>query len=70
MKLFFPHDAVVSGEVIYKAGSTHEVSDELGSASRWIKRGAVVVAEDSVSEDSEGVNVAIKPSKKETKKEK
>lgn len=82
-KLFFKFDAVVSGQVIYKAGNVYEVSDELGSATRWIKRGAEIVAEEPkkeakpveiIQEQKEEApedkqEVVNKPSKKENKRE-
>lgn len=44
-KLLFKTDGIVSGEVIFKAGQVYDISDEKGSATRWIKRGAEVVEE-------------------------
>lgn len=73
MKLLFKEDGIVSGKVEFKAGETYEISDELGSASRWIKRGAEVVSEDegldALGGDSSEEVVNEAP-KKENKKEK
>lgn len=60
MKLKFNADGLVNGKVVFEAGKVYEISDELGSASRWIKRGAEVVEEGEVSEP-----LASKPEVKE-----
>lgn len=39
--LFFKEDGKVDGKTIYKAGETYEICNDLGSADRWIKRGAI-----------------------------
>ncbi len=44
-KLLFKTDGIVSGEVVFKAGQVYDISDETGSATRWIKRGAEIVDE-------------------------
>lgn len=41
--LRFKADGKINGEVVYKAGQVYEISDETGSATRWIKRGAEIV---------------------------
>lgn len=46
MKLFFPMDAYVNGELIYEKGKTYEVKTEGGSAARWVVRGAIEVREE------------------------
>ena len=47
MKLKFKTDGIVNGVVEFKAGEIYEISDDKGSATRWIKRGAEVVVEES-----------------------
>jgi hypothetical protein len=44
-KLLFRTDGIVSGKVVFKAGQVYDISDENGSATRWIKRGAEIVDE-------------------------
>jgi len=75
-KLLFKTDGIVSGEVIFKAGQVYDISDEKGSATRWIKRGAEIVADESINLEvkaeaqvQEQVEVVKKPFKKENKKE-
>lgn len=41
MKLYFPVEGRVSGELIYEKGETYEIPIHGGSADRWIKRGAI-----------------------------
>lgn len=41
MKLKFLKDAYYNGERKYIAGECYEISDELGEATRWFKRGLV-----------------------------
>lgn len=60
MKLKFNVDGLVNGKVVFEAGKVYEIYDELGSASRWIKRGAEVVEEGELSEP-----LASKPEVKE-----
>jgi hypothetical protein len=67
-KLLFKTDGIVSGEVVFKAGEVYDISDETGSATRWIKRGAEVVEEIELKAP-EQVEVVKKPFKKENKKE-
>lgn len=43
MKLLFKTDGIIDGKVEFVAGQVYEISDEKGSATRWIKRGAEVV---------------------------
>lgn len=50
MKLLFNSPGLVNGKVVFEAGKIYEISDELGSATRWIKRGAEVVEEGELSE--------------------
>lgn len=40
MKLKFNSDAWYNGVLLYEAGKTYEVKEELGFARRWINRGA------------------------------
>lgn len=58
MKLRFKNDGIVNGEVVFEAGKTYEISNETGSADRWIKRGAEVVEEVVIQEDE--IPVVIK----------
>jgi len=51
MKLQFTQDAWYNGELFAKAGEVKEVSEEFGFAQRWLKRGAVEVAEEKVKEE-------------------
>jgi hypothetical protein len=76
MKLKFTQDGIVNGQVVFKKGEIYDISDELGSATRWIKRGAVVVKDGEVEqkvedkkEAEEVEEVVIKQTKKENKKE-
>lgn len=75
-KLLFKTDGIVSGEVIFKAGQVYDISDDKGSATRWIKRGAEIVADEPAKPEvkaeaqvQEQVEVVKKPFKKENKKE-
>ena len=43
--LKFGFDARVGGEILYPAGSVQAVENSLGSADRWINRGAVEITE-------------------------
>lgn len=45
--LKFLKDSYVDGQLVYASGKTYEVSDDTGSASRWIKRGHAVVVDSS-----------------------
>jgi len=44
MKIKFTSDAWVNGELFAKAGDIKDVPEEGGSASRWIRRGAIIVS--------------------------
>lgn len=55
MKLKFNQDGLVDGKVAFKKGEIYEISDELGSATRWLKRGAELVV----------VKEEVKPKKEE-----
>lgn len=77
-KLLFKTDGIVSGKVVFEAGKIYEISDEKGSATRWIKRGAELVIEKEepvkaveveAEVKEEELIVVKKPSKKENKKE-
>lgn len=73
MKLLFKTDGIVNGQVEFEAGKVYEISDDLGSASRWIKRGAEVVSEDVGMDalgDDASEEVVNEAPKKENKKEK
>ena len=48
MKLLFKTDGIIDGKVEFESGKIYEISDELGSATRWINRGAEVVEADEV----------------------
>lgn len=50
-KVLFKTDGIVNGKVVFKAGEVYEISNELGSVSRWVKRGAEVVSEETVVAD-------------------
>ena len=50
MKLLFKTDGIIDGKVEFVAGQVYEISDEKGSATRWIKRGAEIVEEGFVTE--------------------
>lgn len=54
-KLLFNSDAIVNGKVIFEAGKVYDISNELGSYDRWVKRGATPVeeSEDKKEEGSE-----------------
>lgn len=70
MKLKFKTDGIVSGEVVFKAGETYEISNDKGSADRWIKRGAEVVTEapkEEVVVKATKEEVVIEAPKKENK---
>lgn len=45
MKLLFKDDKYVNGILTFKSGQVYEISDEHGSATRWIKRGAEIIDE-------------------------
>lgn len=69
-KLLFKTDGIVSGEIVYKAGQVYDISDEKGSATRWIKRGAEVVTEspkkqEAVKEEKVEIAEEIKAESKE-----
>lgn len=75
-KLLFKVDGIVSGKVVYEAGKIYDISDEKGSATRWLKRGAEIVQEEPKKQEiikeviqEAQVPVVNKPSKKENKKE-
>ena len=53
MKLVFPQDVIREGKILYKAGEVYEISNELGSAWHWLKRGAVEVEENSLETPEE-----------------
>jgi hypothetical protein len=73
MKLLFKTDGIVDGKVEFVAGQVYEISDEKGSASRWIKRGAEIVddgfvpAPKIIVEDAEE-EIANEESKEDNKK--
>jgi hypothetical protein len=43
MLLKFNVDGRIDGKLVYEAGSVYEIDDATGSATRWLKRGAVEV---------------------------
>lgn len=45
-KVLFHKDGYLNGELAYEAGKVYEIDDTLGSATRWLVRGAEFV-EDS-----------------------
>lgn len=45
MKLKFLVDGYYNGQHKYEAGKTYDISNELGEADRWLKRGAIQVVE-------------------------
>ncbi len=49
MKLKFLKDTYYGDKLFAKEGEIKEVSEELGFAARWIKRGAQVVSEQQVA---------------------
>ena len=76
-KLLFKFDAIVDKKIVYRKGQVYDISNESGSADRWIKRGAQIIEESpekeveathETSEDSE--EVVNEGPKKENKKEK
>ncbi len=68
MKLKFNQDAYINGEHTYAKDQVYEISDELGSASRWVRRGmAEVVVE--TPEPKEETKPRSKPSPKSKKAE-
>lgn len=48
MKLKFLEDTFYRGELIFEKDKVYEVSEELGWAGRWLKRGAVEVVESKI----------------------
>jgi hypothetical protein len=45
MKLKFTQDAFVNDQLVFESGKIYEVSDDTGSASRWLRRGIAEVVE-------------------------
>lgn len=85
MKLKFIKDGFVDGQLVFEKGKVYDISDEKGSASRWIKRGIVVEVKDVVvkeepkaepkkeviaEEDSGIFDSPVKDKEKSPKKEK
>lgn len=70
-KVLFHQNGYLNGELAYEAGKVYEIDDTLGSASRWLKRGAEFVfeaeAEAEVKAEVEET-VANEESKEENKK--
>lgn len=46
MKLKFLSDAFYKGQLKYRKNEIYEISDELGEATRWLKRCAVIAPEE------------------------
>jgi hypothetical protein len=62
--LLLDFEAVVSGEIIMEKGA-HEVENDLGSADRWIKRGAKELSKEEYNKIKN-----VKSSKEPEKKDK
>jgi len=60
-KAKFVKDGYVDGELVFKAGCVYEISDDLGSYSRWVRRG---IAEEYIEQPIES-----SPKKSETSHE-
>lgn len=71
MRLKFVSDAYYNGVHVFEKGKTYEVSDELGYASRWIRRGLaeVVIENDLECEQNKASEKPIKKKSKKNKKE-
>lgn len=77
-KIKFIADGIVSGKVEFEEGKIYEISNEFGSADRWIKRGHINVSsqddviskEDLVEALDNEVELAVESPKNENKKEK
>ena len=48
MLLKFVSDAFYNGVIVFKKDEIHEISDELGYASRWVRRGIAIPIESEV----------------------
>lgn len=55
MKLKFLKDAYYNGQRKYVMGNTYEISDELGEATRWFKRGLVEEVKEEIKKKEEPV---------------
>jgi hypothetical protein len=73
-KVLFHQDGYLNGVLTYERGQVYEIDDTLGSASRWLKRGAEFVEEEAKVEvkakqqEEEEELVANEEGKEENKK--
>lgn len=70
MKLKFLDDKYVDGKLAFKANEVYEISDEKGSATRWLKRGAVKVEETKKVEQDKAESNVLEKDLSEPKEEK
>lgn len=57
MKLKFVADAIYDGNLVFKKDQICEVSDELGFASRWIRRGIAIKLPQDDASPKQGVDL-------------
>lgn len=67
-KVLFHQDGYLNGVLTYEKGKVYEIDDTLGSASRWLKRGAEFVEDAKEEAPVVEETIANDEAKEENKK--